>query len=95
MKPHDRNVKPSPKNATSGLIPHKVEKNELFWIRKDQQNMGENVKDGKYKRLCPKMGEGNVYLIRGRRWMKMSYNKREVIAELRARQRRAGAEHHS
>ena len=40
-----------------------------------------NIENGKYKRLCPKMREDGVYVIRGRSelWMEMSYNKREVI----------------
>ena len=58
-----------------------MEKAELFWIREAQQNMGKDIENGKYKRLCPKMSEDGVYVIRGRSelWMEMSYNKREVI----------------
>ena len=58
-----------------------MEKAELYWIREAQQNMGKDTENGKYKRLCPKMGEDGVYVIRGRSelWMEMSYNKREVI----------------
>ncbi|XP_068674368.1 uncharacterized protein [Montipora foliosa] len=81
MKLYDRNPKSSLKNATNDLTPHDVEKAELFWIREAQQNMGKDIENGKYKRLCPKMREDGVYVIRGRSelWMEMSYNKREVI----------------
>ena len=81
IKIYDRNPKASLKNATSDLIPLDIEKAELFWIREVQQNMGKDIQNGKYKRLCPKMREDGVYVIRGRSelWMEMSYNKREVI----------------
>ena len=55
MKLYNRNPKSSLKNATNDLTPHDVEKAELFWVRKAQQNMGKDIKNEKYKRLCPKM----------------------------------------
>lgn len=81
MKLYDRNPKSSLKNATNDLTPHDVEKAELLWIRRAQQNMGKDIENGKYKRLCPKMREDGVYVIRGHSelWMEMSYKKREVI----------------
>ena len=74
MKIYDRNPKSSFKNATSELTPHDVEKAELFWIREAQQNMGKDIENGKYKRLCPKMRYDGVYVIRGRSelWMAMT-----------------------
>ena len=43
--------------------------------------MGKDIENGKYKRLCPRMREDGIYVIRGcsELWMEMSYNKREVI----------------
>ena len=81
FKLYDRNPKPSQLNVTSGLTPHDVEKGELFWIGKAQQNMGKDIENGEYKWLCPKMHEDGVYVIRGHSelWMEMTYNKREVI----------------
>ena len=81
MKLYNRNPKSSLKNATNDLTPHDVEKAELFWIREAQKNMGKDIENGKYKRLCQKMREDGVYVIRGRSelWMEMNYDKREVI----------------
>ena len=81
MKLYDKNPKSSLKNATNDLSPHDVEKAELLWIREAKQNMGKDIENGKYKRLCPKMREDGVYVIRGRSelWMEMSYHKIEVI----------------
>ncbi|KAK2555758.1 hypothetical protein P5673_022339 [Acropora cervicornis] len=78
---HERNPKSSLKNTTNDLTPHDVEKAELLWIREAQQNMGKDIENGKYKRLCQKMREDGVYVIRERSelWMEMNYNKREVI----------------
>ena len=81
MKLYNRNPKSSLKNATNDLTPHDVEKAELFWIREAQKNMGKDIENVKYKRLCQKMREDGVYVIRGRSelWMEMNYDKREVI----------------
>ena len=81
MKLYNRNPKSSLKNTTNDLTPHDVEKAELLWIREAQQNMGKDIENGKYKRLCQKMREDGVYVIRERSelWMEMNYNKREVI----------------
>jgi len=62
MKIYDRNPISSLKNATSELTPHDVEKVELFWIREAQQNMGKDIENGKYKRLCPIRCAKMVYM---------------------------------
>ena len=90
VKLYDRNPKSSLKNATNDLTPHDLEKAELFWIREAQQNIGKDIENGKYKRLCPKMGEDldGVYVIRGRSelWMEISiYSDPDLFGPYRIR----------
>ena len=56
-------------------------KAEDLWIKEAQRNMQEELKAGKYKRLCPHLRKDGIYVVGGRatRWMEMSYNKGEVI----------------
>ena len=56
-------------------------KAEDLWIKEAQRNMQEELKAGKYKRLCPHLRKDGIYVVGGRatRWMEMSYNKSEVI----------------
>ena len=43
--------------------------------------MHEDLKKGKYKRLCPRKRNDGIYIVGGRsqRWVEMSYNKQELI----------------
>ena len=43
--------------------------------------MYDNIKEGRYKRLCPRKSDNGIYVVRGRgqRWIEMSYNKQELI----------------
>ncbi|XP_068739026.1 uncharacterized protein [Montipora capricornis] len=56
-------------------------KAEDLWIKEAQRNMQEELKAGKYKRLCPRLRKDGIYVVGGcaTRWMEMSYNKSEVI----------------
>ena len=72
---NNRNPKTSLKNAARDLTPHDLERAELFWIREAQQDMGKDIENGNYKRLCPKMREDGIYVIRGRSELWMDWNK--------------------
>ena len=49
-------------------------KAEDLWIKEAQRNMQEELKAGKYKRLCPRLRKDGIYVVGGRatRWMEMS-----------------------
>ncbi|XP_068712869.1 uncharacterized protein [Montipora foliosa] len=74
MKPTFFNVKREP--TAEDLM-----KAEDLWIKEAQRNLQEELKAGKYKRLCPRLRKDGIYVVGGRatRWMEMSYNKSEVI----------------
>ena len=78
---YQRKPTPSLKNAV--LIPDKddLETAELFWINEAQNLIRQDVQDGKYRRLCPKLRADGVIVVGGRaeRWLEMSYNNREVV----------------
>ena len=69
------------KNITKVLTPEDITNAEQFWILKAQKIMHEDLKKGKYKRLCPRKRNDRIYTVGGRsqRWMEMSYNKQELI----------------
>ena len=73
--------KPSFKNAAKLLTPNDIAKAEHFWIIEAQKTMHGDIKRGKYKCLCPRKNEKEIYIVggRGERWMEMSHNKNEVI----------------
>ena len=73
--------KPSFKNAAKLLTPNDIAKAEHFWIIEAQKTMQGDIKRGKYKRLCSRKNEKEIYIVggRGERWMEMSHNKNEVI----------------
>jgi hypothetical protein len=54
---------------------------ELFWFHEAQTSIKQEVDEGKFNRLSPKVNEDGVLVVCGRaeRWMEMSYNKQEVI----------------
>ena len=69
------------KNVTKVLTPEDITNAEQFWILQAQKIMHEDLKKGKYKRLCPRKRNDGIYTVGGRsqRWMEMSYNKQELI----------------
>ncbi|XP_068704135.1 uncharacterized protein [Montipora capricornis] len=69
------------KNVTKVLTPEDIANAEQFWILQAQKIMHEDLKKGKYKRLCPRKRNNGIYTVggRSRRWMEMSYNKQELI----------------
>ena len=64
------------KNITKVLTPEDITNAEQFWILQAQKIMHEDLKKGKYKRLCPRKRNDGIYTVVGRsqRWMEMSYN---------------------
>ena len=76
-----RNPRPSLKNAAKTLTPADIERAEIFWIRKAQESLKEQVIEGKFKRLCPRTREDGIIVVgsRAAKWMQMSYNQHEVI----------------
>jgi len=64
------------KNVTKVLTPEDITNAERFWILQAQEIMHEDLKKGKYKRLCSRKRNDGMYTVRGRsqRWMEMSYN---------------------
>ena len=56
-------------------------KAKLFWIRQAQNLFKQDVQDGKYRRLCPKIREDAIIVVGGRaeRWLEMSYNNHKVV----------------
>lgn len=69
------------KNVTKVLTPEDITNAERFWILQAQKIMHEDLKKGKYKRLCPRKRNDGIYIVGGRsqRWVEMSYNKQELI----------------
>ena len=76
-----RNLRPSLKNAAKTLTPADIGRAEIFWIRKAQESLKEQVIEGKFKRLCPRTREDGIIVIgsHAAKWMQMSYNQHEVI----------------
>ena len=68
-------------NVTKVLTPEDITNAERFWILQAQKIMHEDLKKGKYKRLCPRKRNDGIYIVGGRsqRWVEMSYNKQELI----------------
>ena len=69
------------KNVTEVLTPEDIANAEHFWILQAQKIMHEDLKKGKYKRLClPKRNDG-IHTVEGssQRWVEMSNNKQELI----------------
>lgn len=81
LKLYERNPRLTFKNSTQDLNSKDIERAEIFWIREAQKTMDKHVKDGKYKRLCPRIRSDGIYVIsgRGEKWMEMSYSKGDVI----------------
>lgn len=76
-----RDPKPTFLNVTKEPTAEDLRKAEVLWIKESQRNMDKEIKEGKYKRLCPRLREDEIYVVgdRATRWMEMSYNKNEVI----------------
>ena len=56
--------------------PEDLMKAEDLWIKEAQRNIQEELKAGKYKRLCPRLRKDGIYVVGGRAtsWIEMSYN---------------------
>ena len=69
------------KNVTKVLTPEDVTNAERFWILQAQKIMHEDLKKGKFKRLCSRKRNDGMYTVgrRSQRWMEMSFNKQELI----------------
>ena len=81
LKLYQRNPRLTFKNATQDLHSKDIEREEIFWTLEAQKTVDKDVRDGKYKRLCPRIRSHGIYVIsgRGEKWMEMSYNKGDVI----------------
>ena len=60
--------KPTPSLKAATLILNKddLESAELFWIRQAQNLVKQDVQDGKYRCLCPKIREDAIIVVGGR-----------------------------
>ena len=69
------------KNATKQLLYEDILTAETFWIIQVQQEMESDIQQGRYKRLCVRKREDQIYVVghRTQRWVEMSYNKSELI----------------
>ena len=59
---YKKKPKPTFKNATKVLISD-IEQAEIVSIKECQKTMEAGIKDGKYKRLCPKLREDGIYAV--------------------------------
>ena len=77
----EKRPKASFKNATLDLTPDDISKSEKFWIIQSQKSISEDLRKGRYKRLCPRKRDDGIYVVgeRARRWMEMTYNKGELV----------------
>ena len=78
---YQRRPKPSLKNVITAPTKEDLDNATLFWIRDAQDQIRQDVQDGKYQRLCPKTLLNGIIIVGGRveRWVEMSYNNHEVI----------------
>lgn len=77
----EKRPKASFKNATLDLTPDDISKSENFWIIQSQKSISEDLRKGRYKRLCPRKRDDGIYVVgeRASRWMEMTYNKGELV----------------
>ena len=53
---------------------------EIFWIKEIQQNMRNDIEDGKYNRLCPTTRKDGIYVVSSRiAKLQTNYSGNEVI----------------
>ncbi len=78
---YNRTPKATLKNATKTLTPDDIAKAEQFWILNAQESIQDDIKQGKYKRLCPRRRKDGIYIVGNRteRWTEMSSDKAGVI----------------
>ena len=78
---YKKSPKTSFKNATKQLLYEDILTAETFWIIQVQQEMESDIQQGRYKRLCVRKREDQIYVVghRTQRWVEMSYNKSELI----------------
>ena len=77
----EKRPKASFKNATLDLTPDDISKSEIFWIIQSQKSISEDLRKGRYKRLCPRKRDDGIYVVgeRASRWMEMTYNKGKLV----------------
>ena len=80
LKFHNKFLKPSFKSATQELTPEDIKKAEIFWIKEIQQNMRNDIDDGKYNRLCPTTRKDGFYVVSSRiAKLQTNYSDNKVI----------------
>ena len=50
-------------SATHDLTPEDIKKAEIFWIKEIQQNMRNDIENGKYNCLCPTTRKDDIYIV--------------------------------
>jgi len=63
---YKRTPRVSFRNITKELTTEDIADAELFWIKHAQKIMYEDIKRGKYKRLCPRTSDDGIYVVGGR-----------------------------
>ena len=61
----EKRPKASFKNATLDLTPDDISKSEIFWIIQSQKSMSEDLRKGRYKRLCPRKRDDGITVSPG------------------------------
>ena len=80
LKFYSKFPKPSFKSATQELTPEDIKNAEIFWIKEIQQNMRNDIEDGKYNRLCPTTRKDGIYVVSSRiAKLQTNYSDNEVI----------------
>ena len=81
LKLYRREPKATIQNATQEITSKDVETAEVFWIKEAQRNMKNDIKNGTYRRLCPRLRDDGIYVISGRaeKWLEIGYNKEDII----------------
>ena len=81
LKLYRRKPKAIFKNTTQEITSKDVETAEVFWIKEAQRNMKNDIKQDTYRRLCPRLRDDGIYVIRGRaeKWLQIGYNKEDII----------------
>ena len=80
MKFYSKFPKPLFKSATQELTPEDIKNAEISWIKEIQQNMRNDVEDGKYNRLCSTTRKDGIYVVSSRiAKLQTNYGGNEVI----------------
>ena len=80
LKFYSKFPKPSFRSATQELTPKDIEKAEIFWMKEIQENMRNDIQDGKYNRLCPTTRKDGMHVVSSRiAKLQTNYSDNEVI----------------